>query len=241
MGSKALYSCRGGRQPPNGRSLCRQEDLAVADVLTMFIPIMLLLTHLRTNFFVARYAIGSALGIAILMGILAAYAGARWRFVSGVVSLIVLYCVTVGTLRLWKLAKPEPPIDHGSPLFAAVPGTEPIVVASALEFVPFWWYADGLTRSRFHYLSDLRSAKAIPDMIPEYSLFLDRHQTPMQMEDYGAFLKTHGRFLVYSAGDPRLEWLEPRLSREGWDLKLISANKRGKLFRATAPLQSSAR
>ena len=36
------------------------EDLAVADVLTMFVPIMVLLTHFGTNFFVPRYAIGSA-------------------------------------------------------------------------------------------------------------------------------------------------------------------------------------
>jgi hypothetical protein len=58
----------------------------------------------------------------------------------------------------------------------------------------------------------------------------------MQMEDYGSFLRTHRTFLVYSPGLPRVEWLEPRLVREGWDLKLIASNKRGKLFRATAPL-----
>ena len=130
------------------------EDLVVADMLTMFVPIMLLLTHLRTNFFVARYAIGSALGIALLMGFLAAHASARWRFVNGLVSLIVLYCVTIGMLQLWILARPEPPIDYGASLFAAVPSTEPIVVASALDFVPSWWYADGATRRRLHYLSD---------------------------------------------------------------------------------------
>ena len=170
------------------------------------------------------------------MGILAACVGARWRFVNGLVSLIVLYCVAFGTLMLWMNARPEPPIDYGVSLFAAVPGTEPIVVASALEFMPSWWYADGPTRRRLHYLSDLQSAKTLPDRIPEYSLFLDRHQTPMQMEDYGSFLRTHRTFLVYSAGLPRLEWLEPRLVQEGWDLKLIASGKRGELFRATAPL-----
>jgi 4-amino-4-deoxy-L-arabinose transferase-like glycosyltransferase len=212
------------------------EDLAVADVLTMFVPIMVLLTHLGTKYFIARYAIGSALGIALLGGILAAYAGTRWRFANGLVSLLVLYCVTAGMLSLWIPAKQRPPVDYAVSIFAVVPGTEPIVVASALEFMPSWWYSDRPTRRRLHYLSDLQSAKVIPNMIPEYSLFLDRHQTPMQMEDYGSFLRTHRTFLVYSAGLPGLEWLGTRLLREGWDLKLIASSKRGKLFRATAAL-----
>jgi mannosyltransferase len=217
--------------------LCVQpEDLAVADVLTCFLPIMMLLTSLGTNMFISRYAIGSALGIALLAGILAAKAAARWRFINHLVSLIVLYCVTVGTLWLWTNTRLEPPDDHGTSLFAAAPGTEPIVVASALEFVPSWWYSDGPTRCRLHYLSDLKSAKATPDMIPEYSLFLDRHQTPMQMDDYDSFVRTHRTFLLYSAGLPRLEWIEPRLIREGWQLQLIASGKRGKLFRAAAPL-----
>lgn len=211
------------------------EDLAVADVLTMFVPILILLTHFGTNFFVSRYAIGSSLGIALTVGILAAYASARWRLISRLVPLIVLYGIASGILILWLAAKPDPPIDHGASLFAAAPGSEPIVVASALEFVPSWWYADAVTRSRLHYLSDLQSAKAIPDMIPEYSLFLDRHQTPMQMEAYDSFVQSHRSFLIYSSGMPRLEWLQPRLWKEGWDLTLIASNKRGKLFRATAP------
>ncbi len=214
------------------------EDIAVADMLALFLPIMLLLTHLGTNYFVARYAIGSALGVALLVGILAAYAGARWHFFKGLVSLIVLYCVTIGTLRLWIQARPNPPVDYGASLFASVPDAEPIVFASALDFMPSWWYADGPTRQRLHYLSDLQASKTTPDMIPEYSMFLERYQTPMQMEDYGPFVRTHNTFLIYSAGLPRLEWLPQRLVQEGWDLTLIVSGKRGKLFRAKAPLAS---
>ena len=231
-----IYGCVPRTRMVSERPFCAQpEDLAVADVLTMFVPIMLLLTHFGTNYFVPRYAIGSALGAALLAGILAAYAGARWRIVKGLVPLIVIYCVTVGLVTSWRSATPKPPLDYGESLFAAVPGAEPIVVASSLDFMPSWWYADGPTRHRLHYLSDLQSAKSTPDLIPEYSLYLIRHQTPMQMENYSSFLKTHKTFLVYSVGSPGLEWLQPRLVREGWELKLIASDARGKLFRATAP------
>ncbi len=231
-----IYGCVPRMRMVSERPFCAQpEDLAVADVLTMFVPIMLLLTHFGTNYFVPRYAIGSALGAALLAGILAAYAGARWRIVKGLVPLIVIYCVTVGLVTSWRSATPKPPLDYGESLFAAVPGAEPIVVASSLDFMPSWWYADGPTRHRLHYLSDLQSAKSTPDLIPEYSLYLIRHQTPMQMENYSSFLKTHKTFLVFSVGSPGLEWLQPRLVREGWELKLIASDARGKLFRATAP------
>jgi hypothetical protein len=126
-------------------------------------------------------------------------------------------------------------VDYGASLFRAVPDTEPIVVASALNLMPSRWYADGPTQHRSHYLSGSQSAELTPNLIPEYSLYLDQHQTPMQMEDYSSFLRSHRTFLVYSVGLPRLEWLQPRLVREGWDLKLIASGERGKLFRATAP------
>ena len=105
-------------------------------MLTLFLPIMLLLTHLGTNYFLSRYAIGSALGVAILLGILGAYASARWPDVNRFISLMIVYSVTSGSLTLWSWATAKPRNDHGASLFATIPGSEPIVMASALEFVP---------------------------------------------------------------------------------------------------------
>lgn len=45
------------------------EDLAVALALGLFLPLMLLVTHFGTNYFQMRYAIGSAMGTAMLTGL----------------------------------------------------------------------------------------------------------------------------------------------------------------------------
>ncbi len=57
---------------------------------------------------------------------------------------------------------------------------EPIVVASALEFSPMWWYADRQMRPQLHYLADLDYARRLhSDLIPEYSQALERSYPPM--------------------------------------------------------------
>jgi 4-amino-4-deoxy-L-arabinose transferase-like glycosyltransferase len=220
-------------EPPS----LRAKDLAVADMLALMLPLMLLITHFGTGFFVDRYAIGSALGISMLAGILAALGSGRWPQLRVLVSLVSLYSVVIGIALLWApTASYSHATDYGEALFRSVPGTEPIVVASSLQFPPAWWYADQSLRRRIHYLSDLKYAEQSGDVLPEYSLFVERWYSPMHMDDYATFMAQHRGFLVYSIGRRRSEWLMERLSRDGWDLNLINADRNGKIYRATAPM-----
>jgi hypothetical protein len=211
------------------------EDLAIANAMTLILPLMLLLTHFGTGLFGVRYSVGSALGISLLIGILTAWASVRWSAFHTVAWAGCMYCVFIGTLSFWIGLQYKRPTDFAEAVTTAAKGTESLVVASPVEFPPFWWYADASTRSRIHYLSDLSYAKRIREPLAEYSLSVERGFTPMQMDDYVKFIEHHREFMLYTIGQSREEWLEPRLRSGGWSLRLVVANKTGKLYSVRAP------
>jgi hypothetical protein len=119
----------------------------------------------------------------------------------------VVYSLALGFLGMRLARTPDVNISSWSdPILQARDTQEPIVVASALEFSPMWWYADRQMRPQLHYLADLEDARMHSDLIPEYSLALERSYTPMQMDDYGSFVQSHRHFLLYCHGQSRLEW-----------------------------------
>lgn len=199
------------------------EDLAVAVVLLLFLPVMLIVTHFGTNYFMVRYAFGSAMGVAMLSGLLLSE---LTRYSSRMVLVswsVTVYSIGVGLAAIWFAAHPSGVRPWNDPFLRNVDSQEPIVVASALEFSPMWWYSNSHMRSRIHYLADLRYAGQHSDLLPEYSLALERQYTPMHMDSYGAFLATHHRFLLYCYGEPQLEWIQRRLIAEGWHLTLLQS------------------
>ncbi len=195
------------------------EDLAVAVTLSLFLPIMLLATHLGTNFFERRYGIGSALGIAMFAGLL--LAKSRWSHATALAWTGVAYSLAIGMLAMWGASNSVSLNSWSDPVLQAGGASEPIVVASALEYPPMWWYGGAALRGRLHYLEDLSYAKQQSDLVPEYSLALEHQYTPMQMEDYRTFLAGHRHFLLYCYGEPRLEWIKARLQQDGWHLTLL--------------------
>jgi hypothetical protein len=78
-------------------------------------------------------------------------------------------------------------------------------------------------RAHLHYLADTDYAGLHSDPIPEYSLALENAYTPMQMDDYRAFVQSHRHFLLYCHGESRLEWVKERLIREGWNIRLLQS------------------
>ena len=49
----------------------------------------------------------------------------------------------------------------------------------------------------------------------------------MKLDAYQEFVAAHRRFLLYSSGEPRWEWIEGRLRSEGWHLsQLLPARQR---------------
>lgn len=205
------------------------EDLAIALTLGLFLPLMLLVTHFGTNYFQMRYAVGSAMGTAMLTGLGLAQLQSRWKHAASLAEISIIYCFAIGLLTLIVNASGGPDLPQHDPIFQSAASGQPIVVASALEFSPMWWYSPRYLRKRLHYLSDLRYAGQHSDLIPEYSLALERKYTPMQMDDYHSFLSGNNRFLLYCYGQPRLEWIKLRLSQDGWKVILLRSARRRKV------------
>ena len=198
------------------------EDVAAACTLSFFIPIMLIATHLGTNFFQTRYGIGSSMGVSMLSGILLGRISGRSAI--SVAWAAAAYSLCVGLAGIWLAAQSPNTSPWLDPVLQAGDLREPVVIASALQFSPLWWYGKDL-RGRVHYLADLGFAGQHSDLVPEYSLALEQDYTPMHMEGYGPFLKMHRHFLLYIYGEPKLEWIRERLVQDGWHLTLLAAAK----------------
>jgi 4-amino-4-deoxy-L-arabinose transferase-like glycosyltransferase len=214
----------------------RVEDLAVGVALVLILPIMLVLTGLGTGYFWERYGIGSALGVALVCGLLFSWLNKQLPLMKAVVFAGIPYCLVVAIVSLW-LSGPitGSPGAQSDPLFVSAPAGEPLVIADAVVFSPTWWYSDQDRRRRLHYLSDISYAVKQPDFIPEYSLMLEQPYGAPKLDDYKEFLAEHREFLLYCYGMPRLEWVKNRLSDDGWHLIPIRSEGPHELFRVVGP------
>lgn len=214
----------------------RAEDLAIGLMLALILPVMLLVSQFEAGYFMPRYAIGSDIGIAILLGLLPSPLSRRLPGVSAFAPAAVLYCSILALLTLWVEGPvPESPGLQSTPLFHSAPEGEPIVIAGAVPFLPTWYYSDPRTRARLHYLSDLSYAVKQPDFIPEYTLTLEQPYGAPKIDPYKIFLASHREFLLYCVGFPRFEWVKDRLIHEGWTLNSIASEGTETLYRVVAP------
>jgi hypothetical protein len=219
---------------PRPHSFPRHELAAVVGLFLM-VPVMICATRLATGYYVGRYAIGSAMASAMLTAIVP-YLWGRNTLRTAAVASLCLIPLALGFAAASAVALHySTNVIESSLLQSAPEDPEPIVVASALGFVPDWWYASPRLRPRLHYLSDLPYAVHQPDFLPEASLVKDQDLLPCRTDDYRQFLATHSRFLLYSTGSKRLEWTMDRLRNEGWTLTLVTSRGVEKLYLAHAP------
>lgn len=212
------------------------EDMAVAWSLTLLLPIMLILTDLGTRYFWARYAVGSALGVALLSGLVGSRVSKRLPYVKNVAVAITVYGLWVTAMVFWYVS----PVREGAnvqsdPLMQFVPAGSPLVIADAVVFAPTWWYSGPEGRSRLHYLADLNYAVKQPDFIPEYSLTLQQQFGAPRIDDYHVFLTNRQEFFLYCFRMPRLEWVKSRLIKDGWRLFPVASIGGHDLFRVEPP------
>ena len=201
---------------------------------TLLLPVILLASRLGTNYFQARYGLGSGLGVAMLSGML--MARLRWRYAASLAWAGAVYCVAAGLLGLWFAAKPPGVAAWDDPIFRAGNADEPVVVANATEFSPLWWYSDGTMRARLHYLTDPNYTARQSGLVPEYSLMLEGAYLPMALDDYKTWLAGHEHFLLYCSGEHEFEWIKQRLADEGWRLTLLQSSPASKAPGAKAQM-----
>jgi hypothetical protein len=214
------------------------HEIAAASGLALLVPIMTCITWFATGYYLDRYAIGAAMGVSLLMGLTAPSLGRNRSHATAVAALCVIGAlvwppVVIGSKGIGRLMGNGPPATAAAVL-GTVPGREPIVVASALTYMPEWWYASAQLRERIHYLADLPFAVRQPDFLPELSLVVNQSCVPSKVDDYRQFVTTHHRFLLYAVGEPRVEWTVNRLLSEGWSLQTIRTSGKAVLYVADA-------
>ena len=212
------------------------EDLAVGSALALLLPVMLVVTRIGTGYFWDRYAAGTALGIAVLSGLLLSWLSERLPAIEAFVFAGILYSLSSAMIVFWFVS----PVQRfagaqADPLFLSAPAQETIVIANAVRFAPAWWYADPAARGRLHYLSDLDYAVKQLDFIPEYTLTAEQQFGAPKLDSYKEFLAAHREFLLYCDGTSRLEWVKNRLGGDGWQLVPIGSQGTRELFRVFAP------
>jgi len=220
----------GKKTEPTSR--VRIEDIAAGLALVLVLPIILLVTKFGTGYFMARYAIGSTLGVALVSGLLLSRWSERLPRIEDFVPAIIIYCFSISLLGFWQGGQYQHITGvQSDPVFLSAPVQVPIVIADAVIFWPTWWYSDPGVRSRLHYLSDLSYALQQPDFIPEYTLILEQPYGAPKLDNYGDFVASHREFLLYCSGMPRIEWVKTRLSNEGWQLTPIAGSGSNVLYR----------
>jgi hypothetical protein len=211
-----------------------EEEMAAALGLSFLVPIMLLCTRLTSGYFMPRYAIGTALGLALLCGLLLPHLGPKCvtaRIALGMAafafSMSMLGVVAVSRNSLLSGA-------DGDSLLRRAPEGLPIVIADPLRFSPAWWRADPRLRMRLHYLGDVSYSIQQPAFLPEYSLFLEQHFIPVKLDGYREFLSTHSQFVLVSYGVEGLEWVKGRLAKDHWHFYVLSRDGAQTMYEVTS-------
>jgi len=220
-------------------------EWAAAVGLSLLLPVLLVISSFETGYFISRYAISSSLGLALLSGwALPRLPGLR-AVAQPLLALSTLASLLfVGIFLLW--AQFADPAQRGlkdanavSPLLLNAPEGLPIVIASAFDYVPDWWYAPPSLRERLVYLADPPYAARQADFLPEFTLILDRQAIPMPVSNYADYTAAHPRFLLLRSGLVRLNWTDTRLANSGWHLTPIAKSGSDILYQVDHPLPLS--
>jgi hypothetical protein len=217
------------------------HEVAGALGLALLFPFMIAFTWTATGYFMDRYAISAALGIAILIGFAGLRLGRNSRQATAVAALCAillggrLAVAGASQINALREAQAAPLKLEDDSFLSTLPGNDPIVMASAMAYGEDWFYAPQPLRERLHYLADLTFAVHQSDFLSELSLDSDQAYILPKVDEYRQFLAAHNRFYVYKVGIPQQEWTPNRLASEGWTLKVVSMNGDAALYLAQAP------
>lgn len=244
VAAAAWWLARAGARRARREASMPGHEIAAAAGLALLLELMLAVTAVATGYFQPRYAIGGTIGVAVLT--------VAWMFTFGgerdrtnvwgalcVVTLAIVGFVPFGTHEYrtvnGRVVTAAMDRDGTAPLdLDTVRGDEPIVIESALGYMPMWWYSSEELRGRLRYLADLSYAVKQADFLPEVSLVANQACVPSKVDDYAAFVAAHRRFLIYSFDPARLEWTRARVAAAGWKISTIYKGKADALFEAEA-------
>jgi hypothetical protein len=218
---------------PSGRALPAHET--AAGVLTLLIPIAGVILGLAvTGVFVPRYALPSVLGLSLVIPLAVWHRDTRAGLAELLLCsfLVVSFAMAVGP----SLVAPptlRDPFETRPLLRAAVTSGLPVVSASSLQFLQYWYYAPPDGKGRLRYLADVDEARKYmqSDTIDRGYLTL-RRWTAVPVDRYSDYVAGHREFRVHEAGGG---WLLPKLAEAGATKDQIGQAPGERLFLVRVP------
>jgi hypothetical protein len=156
------------------------------------------LAMFTTRYYMARYSIFAMGGVVVLAILLIDWVAPDRRIASLMLLLSSLFLfgtrfsdVSMDAVRKRDAAIMVP--------FAQIPPGTPLVIASGLALLPTDVYASDAQLANTYYLSDRAAAiRYTGSTVFEFpAAFTDYHHFRVHVEDYGSFVKTHKKFMVY--------------------------------------------
>ena len=224
----AVRLWRGVTGDPNEREFKKIALMMVAISILTTPLILLILSHLITPVYVPRYALPSALGLALILTAFADALGLdrihKLQSVAGVtwaVLLPVLVSMPVISALILDSGKANPEYLDVSQLDAAVPANVPVVVGWQHDFFKVMRYSKRNDRPYFFLLDWPTALKGNVEFVADFHLMSSYRQVGYysgNIRDQTDFLCTYPYFLVLD--NPEMSWWDvagkelPGLRRE---------------------------
>jgi hypothetical protein len=178
------------------------------------------ITHMMTD----RYVLSLVIGFAVL------FACALYRATGGrAIAALALAAILGGTFVGRHITRPQAPNDYSTLKLPLQDRDLPLVMASALDFVPQLYYGNPDVRSRLvcvdlaaHYHGVDAVDRAVLIAAPAF------HWPVMR---YGEFARKHPRFFLLSR--PSANWIAAKLQADGAAVELASSQDENTLYLVT--------
>jgi hypothetical protein len=177
-----------------------------------------------TGIFVPRYALGGAIGVAILLGFLLHEVPGPKPILTG--SVIAALCLGFAANGATLLAAQQPDIALPAILSRNLPGGV-VISGDAFRFLEMSYYRPS---AQTRYIADPAEARRRTGSdSPDLGLLALRPWARLNVEDYAAFERRREPFLLYWHPD-RFSWLLPKLIESGASIHLVAEGKDDRLY-----------
>jgi len=202
-----------------------------AALATLLIPIWAIVVgFLFSGAFVPRYAMSAVVGFCLVIPILVARIRNGLALPVFCLFLVLAFVYSFRDVRP-KAAAFQSPTAYRPLLTAALSESTPVVVTGTL-YLQMWYYAPPESRRWMSYVADPSAALRLigTDSLERDYLVL-RNWYPVNVQEYGAFVDAHPRFLVYSV--EALNWLPARLAEDRAVLRELGQESGATMYEVT--------
>jgi len=230
IAATALLPPSTGEQGPRESPRIPAHEIACA-ITTLLIPLWAnLVSSLVSGAFVPRYAMSTVVGFCLVGPILVA------RIRNGLAQPLFCLCLVLAFVYSFRDVRPkgaafQSPTAYRPLLATALSKSTPVVVTGTL-YLQMWYYAPPESRRWLSYVADPSAAlRLIGTDTLERDYLVLRNWYPVNIQDYGAFVDAHPRFLVYSV--EALNWLPARLAEDHAVLRELGQESGATLYEVT--------